>query len=168
MAAILEELPLRELLISLLGDDWRRRLENRSKTNSQALTEYFDLVASSKSAKWDYETRRLLNQFHEFIGEYPPTIGLFTKFFQRYLKLSLSTKARYYYVFSAFFNWYSGQKLPFKVKAPKPLPQHVPDEDVEKLLVVIQGKKSHKCTIDRDILLVETAYHTGLRRSELS
>jgi hypothetical protein len=51
-------------------------LENRSKTNAQAFAEYFDLIASSKSAKWDYETRRLLNQFRGFIGEYPPTIEL--------------------------------------------------------------------------------------------
>ena len=94
MSTVPEELPLRELLIAVLGDDWRKRLENRSKTNKQAFTEYFDLVASSKSPKWAYETRRLLNQFHEFIGEYPPTIELFAKFFQRYSKLSLSTKAR--------------------------------------------------------------------------
>ena len=143
-------------------------MENHSKTNNQAFAEYFDLIASSKSEKWDYETRRILGQFREFIGEYPPSIELFTQFFQRYSKLALSTRARYYYVFSAFFNWYNGQKLPFKIKAPKPLPQHVPDEDVAKLLAVMRSKRSHKGTIERDILLVETAYHTGLRRSELS
>jgi site-specific recombinase XerD len=130
--------------------------------------EYFDLIASSKSKKWDYETRRLLNQFREFIGEYPPTIELFTRFFQRYSKLALSTRARYYYVFSAFFDWHSGQKLPFKIKAPKPLPQHVPDEDVEKLLTAMRERKSHKKLVERDIMLVETFNNTGLRRSELS
>jgi site-specific recombinase XerD len=143
-------------------------LENRSKTNNQAFAEYFDLIASSKSKKWDYETRRILGQFREFIGEYPPTVELFTRFFQRYSKLALSTRARYYYVFSAFFDWYSGQKLPFKIKAPKPLPQHVPDEDVEKLLTAMRERKSHKKLVERDIVLVETFNNTGLRRSELS
>jgi site-specific recombinase XerD len=168
LSAVLEELPLRELFISLLGDDWRKRLNNRHKTNAQLFAEYFDLIASSKSAKWNYETRRLLNQFWEFIGEYPPTIELFTQFFQRFSKLALSTRARYYYVFSAFFDWYSGQKLPFKIKAPKKLPQHVPDEDIEKLVAAMRSKKSHKGTIYRDIMLVETFCHTGLRRAELS
>ena len=143
-------------------------MENRSKTNNQLFAEYFNLVKSSKSSKWDYETRRQLNKFHEFIGEYPPTIELFTQFFQRYSKLSPSTRARYYYVFSAFFNWYSGQKLPFKIKSPKHLPQHVPDEDYEKLLVAMRSKMSHKRTIEHDLLLVETINHTGLRRAELS
>ncbi|MDP2916698.1 MAG: tyrosine-type recombinase/integrase [Dehalococcoidia bacterium] len=143
-------------------------MENRTKTNGQVFAEYFDLVRSSKSAKWDYETRRLLNQFRQFIGEYPPTIELFTRFFQRYASLSLSTRARYYYVFSAFFDWYSGQKLPFKIKAPKPLPQHVTDEEMAKLLEAMRSKRSHKGILGRDVLLVETSYHTGLRRAELS
>ena len=46
MTAVLEELPLRELLISLLGDDGRRRLENLSKTNNQVFAEYFDMAAA--------------------------------------------------------------------------------------------------------------------------
>ena len=101
---------------------------NRGKTNQQVFTEYLNIIASSKSEKWVYETRRLLTQFWEFLGNDPPTIECFTRFFQRFSKLALSTKARYYYVFSAFFNWYGGLKLPFKIKAPKPLPQHVLDE----------------------------------------
>jgi len=44
----------------------------------------------------------------------------------------------------------------------------VPDEDIEKLLAVMRSKKSHKETLERDVMLVETAYHTGLRRFELS
>ena len=143
-------------------------MENRSKTNTQVFDEYFDLIRSSKSPKWDYETRRILNQFREHIGEYPPSIELFAQFFQRYLKLAQSTRARYYYVFSAFFDWYNGQELPFRIKAPKLLPQHVDDEDVEKLLAAMRQKRSHKKLLERDVLLVETGYHTGLRRSELS
>ncbi len=143
-------------------------MENKAKTNEQVLTEYLDLIASSKSDQWVYETKRLLNQFKAFVGEYPPSLELFTRFFQRYSHLKTSTRARYYFVFSGFFSWYNGQKLPFRIKAPKHLPQHVPDEDVEALLSAMKNKKSHKRTVERDILLVETAYHTGLRRAELS
>ena len=143
-------------------------MENRSKTNSQLFGEYFDLVRVSKSPKWHYETQRILNQFAEFIGEFPPTIELCTRFFQRYSNLKQRTRARYYYVFVGFFNWYSGEKLPFKIKAPKPVPEKVADEDYNKLIEAIKEKKSHKKIIERDLLLIETYYHTGLRRSELS
>ena len=80
----------------------------------------------------------------------------------------LNTKARYSYVLSAFFNWYSGEKLPIKIKVPKILPQYVPGEDIDRLIEKIKGKKSHKKSIERDILLIETARMTGLRRGELA
>jgi hypothetical protein len=73
---------------------------------------------------------------------------LFTRFSQRHSKLSRSTKAGYYYVSKAFFNWYSGEKIPFKISSPKPLPQHVPDDGVIKLLDEIKGKKTHIFKLD--------------------
>ena len=75
------------MVLPVITNTWRVKMyEIQNKTgvsgsnpesptsSSQAFAEYFDLVASSKSAKWDYETRRLLNQFREFIGEYPPSL----------------------------------------------------------------------------------------------
>jgi len=47
---------------------------------------------------------------------------------------------------------------------PKILPQYVPGEDIDRLIDGIKCKKS----LDRDILLIETARMTGLRRGELS
>ena len=38
---------------------------------------------------------------------------------------------------------------------------------MERLLEALRAKRSHKGTIDRDILLVDLDIHTGLRRSEL-
>jgi len=80
----------------------------------------------------------------------------------------LNTRARYSYVLSAFFHWYNGEKLPLKIKMPKILPQYVPGEDIDRLIDGIKGKKSHKKSIDRDVLLIETARITGLRRGELA
>jgi integrase len=168
MSAVLENLPLRELVIFLMGNKWRRRVQNLSKTNEQVFSDYQNLIASSKSGKWCYETRRLLNRFCVFLGEYPPSIDLFTKFFTRYSGLAARTRSRYYFVFSAFFKWYKGEGIPFKIRVPKSVPQKVSDESFEKLLAAIADRKTHKKKAERDIILVETAYHTGLRREELS
>jgi len=71
-------------------------------------------------------------------------------------------------VLQAFFRWYNGEKLPIKIKQAKILPQYTPGEDIDKLTNHIKGKKSHKKTIERDVLLIETGKMTGLRRGELS
>jgi hypothetical protein len=151
---VLEQLPLRDLLLTLLGDDWRRRLVNQGKKNAQLRAEYLDIIAASKSKKWRSETKRLLDQFFAFLGEFPPTMELFTKFFQRYSNVSLSTRERYYYVFAGFFNRYNGQRIPFKIKAPKPILQYVPDGDIDTIVGVVEAKKTHKKLIERDRVLV--------------
>ncbi len=51
---------------------------------------------------------------------------------------------------------------------PKRLPQYVEDDQIEKLFSAIRGKKSHKCSIERDLLIVELYLKTGMRRSELA
>jgi site-specific recombinase XerD len=94
-------------------------------------------------------------------------LTFFTKFFSSYSGLAARTRSRYYFVFSAFFKWYNGEEIPLKIRVPKSVPQKVSDELFEKLLQAIGDRKTHKKKADRDILLVETAYHTGLRREEL-
>jgi hypothetical protein len=44
----------------------------------------------------------------------------------------------------------------------------VEDDQIEKLLSAIKGKKSHKRSIERDLLIVELYLKTGMRRSELA
>ena len=112
-------------------------MENRTKPNSRLFADYLSIIRASKSYKWFKETDRLLGLFHEYVGEFPPTLELFTSFFQRYTtpEIRLSTRARYYHVFSAFFRWYNGKRPPpFKVKSPKPVPQKVSDEEVDKFI----------------------------------
>ena len=148
----------------------RKRLENHTKPNAQLFSEYLSIIKASKSEKWYRETRRLLDPFHEYIGEFPPTLELFTSFFQRFTKPEIrqSTRARYYYVFSAFFKWYDGSVLPFKIRSHRPVPQKVSDEEVDRLKVAIKGRATHKQTIDRDLLIVDMLCHTGLRLAELA
>jgi site-specific recombinase XerD len=169
MSQVLEDLSLKDLLLSLLGEDFRKRLENRSKTNAQLYKEYCELVAASKSGVWVYETKRLVKKFFDEIGEFPPSIELFIRFFQRYSALKPATRQRYYFVFSSFFSWYSGEKMPFKIRVPKPVPQKVDDVEIDKLIAAIRrSKKTHTGSVERDVLLIETIYNAGLRRSEAS
>ena len=148
----------------------KKRLENLTKPNAQLFGDYLSIIKASKSEKWLKETQRLLGQFQQFLGEFPPTLELFTKFFERYSsrEIRLSTRNRYYYVFSAFFTWYDGSSLPFKVKSPKPVPQKVSDEEVDTLKAAIRGRKTHKELIERDILIIDSYYNTGTRLADLA
>lgn len=60
--------------------------------------------------------------------------------------------------------------IPFdtKFKRPKLLPQRVRHEDVEKLKEAIRNKRTHKKSAFRDLVLIETAVKTGMRRGELA
>jgi len=152
----------------LLGEEGRRKMENKTKTNDQLFSDYYNLIANTHTLKSRYEAQRLLDKFKTFLGQFPPTIELAIQFLTQFSDRKLNTRARYCYVIGAFFNWYSGEKLPLKIKVPKILPQYVPAEDIDRLIEGIKAKKSHKKSIDRDVLLIETARMTGLRRGELA
>ena len=152
----------------LLGEDGRRKMENKTKTNDQLFADYYNLIANTHTPKSRYEAQRLLDKFRAYLGQFPPTTELVIQFLTQFKERKLNTRARYSYVLSAFLHWYSGEKLPLKIKVPKILPQYVPGEDIDRLINGIKGKKSHKKSIDRDVLLIETARMTGLRRGELA
>jgi hypothetical protein len=107
-----EELPIRELLTMLLGEEGKRKLENKTKTNDQVFLDYYDLIANTHTAKCLYEAKRLLNKFRAFISQFPPTTDLAVQFPGQYTDLKLNTKARYAFVLSAFFKWYNGESRP--------------------------------------------------------
>jgi hypothetical protein len=46
-SVVLEELPIRELLMMLLGEEGRRKMENRAKTNDQLFDDYYNLITST-------------------------------------------------------------------------------------------------------------------------
>ncbi len=64
--------------------------------------------------------------------------------------------------------WYGEPIDELKIKVPKRLPQYVENEQIEKLLSTIRDKKSHKLTVERDLLIVELYLKTRMRRSELA
>ncbi|MFC1944119.1 tyrosine-type recombinase/integrase, partial [Chloroflexota bacterium] len=78
-----------------------------------------------------------------------------------------NTRARYATYLRGFLN-YVGMPFNLKVKVPKQLPPFVSLNDIEKLVETIKAKETHKVCLFRDLVLIETACKTGLRRSELA
>jgi integrase len=165
---VLEELPIRDLLAILLGPEGRRRMENQFKTNDQLFQEFYNSIALGHAPNSYAETRRVLEKYRSYIGQFPPTIENAIQFLNLYKERSLNTRARYTSYLSAFFKWFCGEPLPLKIPTPKILPQYVPGEEIDRLIATMRTRRTHRQVIERDVLLVETARHTGLRSGELA
>ena len=113
------------------------------------------------------EAERVVDKFEEFLGGYPPTVELAKRYLSQFLSHKPNTIARYTTLVGQFMKWY-GEPLDIQIKQPKMLPQVTEPQDVSKLEAAMASRKSHKRKAQRDILLVETARLTGLRRAELA
>jgi len=163
-----ELLELRELLGLLLGSEGKRKLELRQKTNEELFSLYDgELIFHHRSGRGLHEARRMLRHFHNFLGEYPPTVELAKAFLGQFSDRKATTLYRYTAIIKSFMAWY-GDKLDIKIRVPKMLPDYVDDGDIDKLTDAMRNKKSHKRSAKRDLLLVDVAVHTGLRRGELA
>jgi integrase len=152
----------------LVGPELRRKLELRNKTN-QELFELYDaeLIFRHQSENALREARRLLGHFHQYLGEFPPSVETAKGFLRQYSERKQTTFARYLAVVKGFMAWY-GEPLDIKISMPKMLPDYVEPADVAKLLEAMRTRKTHKHCTERDIMLVELACNTGLRRNELA
>jgi integrase len=164
----LEELPLRDLLVALIGPEGRRRLELRYLSNDKLFTMYqAELILRIRNERNLKNIINFLDRFKDYLGQYPPSEPLCKAFLAQYTNLKPHTWYNYVGEIKRFMAWY-GERVNLKVKLPKSLPTYHEDKDVEALLNVAQLKKTHKKMIARDKLLVELDWRTGLRRSELS
>jgi len=110
----------------------------------------------------------LLDKFREFLGNSRPSPSLAREFISGYHQRSLSTQARYTATIKGFMRWYGEPIDDLKIKVPKHLPQYVEDSQIEKLLSAIRNKRSHKHSVERDLLIVGLYLKTGMRRNELA
>ena len=150
-----------------MDDKAKRRLSLKHKTNHELFTLYYDhLKVRLTPGQFDQYTQ-LLDKYHEFLGEFPPSVELATQFLARYANHAQSTLVRYAGMIRGFMEWY-GESLDIRPVKPKYLPQYVEPDDIERLIDFIRQKNTHKRTVKRDILLVRFATLTGLRRSELA
>ncbi len=143
-------------------------MELRQKTNQELFALYDgELAFHHRSARGIHEAKRILNHFHNYLGEFPPTPELAKSFLSPFSDRKPTTLARYAAIIKVFLKWY-GEELDINIRVPKILPSYVERTDIEKLLEAMRTKRSHRNTIERDILLVDLAIHSGLRRSELA
>jgi integrase/recombinase XerD len=143
-------------------------LELRELPNDKLFPMYeADLILRIRNPKNLQNILNFLTRFKNHLGAYPPSPELAKGFLAQYRSLKPHTWYNYVGEMRRFMAWY-GEKMDVKAKLPKSLPTYHEDKDVEALLSVIQQKKTHKKVILRDILLVELAWRTGLRRAELS
>ena len=89
------------------------------------------------------------------------------EYLARYSQITQNSRARYGSYLKCFLR-YLGHELDIKIKRPFLLPQRVYDNDINKLKETIKNHRTHKSSTRRDLLLVETAMNTGLRRAELA
>ena len=164
----LEDLSLRELVIELLGADGVRKVLNRTKPTLQLFTEYYDVLSASRPTQQVYENKRVLEKFRATLGEFPPTPELAVQFIASYKNRKITTRARILYILKGFYRHSGLGEIPLKIKEPQHLPQYVHLDDIETLLAALRSKKSHKRSLERDIVLVKTAYFAGLRRGDLA
>ncbi len=145
-----------------MDDKAKRRLSLKQKTNSELFELYYDhLKIRLTPGQFDQYTL-LLDEYRQFLGEYPPSVELATQFLTRYVNHAQSTLVRYAGMVRGFMEWY-GESLDFRPAKPKSLPQYVEPNDIKRLIDFIRNKNTHKRTIERDVLLVRFATLTGLR-----
>ena len=127
-----------------------------------------DLVLRLHNAGNLRYTRKILDKFKKYLNGYPPSPELAKGFLAQYTDRKRRTLYRYAQMIRVFMKWYGEPMDDFRVKVPKSLPPYTNDSDIERLLVAIEKKKSHKGCIVRDALMVELALKTGMRRAELA
>ena len=132
----------------------------------EALGRYLDLLAvKNLSVSYIEGNRRLLT---DFVNTHPMiTPDTAIEYLARYSQITQNSRARYGSYLKCFLR-YLGHELDIKIKRPFLLPQRVYDNDINKLKETIKNHRTHKSSTRRDLLLVETAMNTGLRRAELA
>jgi len=164
-----QESSVLELLDIIYGPEIKRRLMVRRMSNDELFAKYQPelrlKIHNPINLKSDIA---LLDKFKVFLGSSGPTPSLAKEFISGYYHCSLSTQARYTATIKGFMRYYGEPIDDVKIKVPKHLPQYVESGQIESLLSSIENKKSHKGSIERDLLIVELYLKSGMRRSELA
>jgi len=151
-----------------LGREGRRLLNLRTKPNDEVFRLWRgELAFHYRSDRALKEAERVIDKFEEFLGGYPPTVELAKSYLSQFRSREPNTIARYTTLIGQLMKWY-GEPLDIQIKQLKMLPQVTEPKDVAKVEAAMASRKSHKRKTQRDILLIETARLTGLRRGELA
>ncbi len=140
----------------------------RNKTNQELFSLYkSELALRIRNQSNLVRYIQILDQFQQILGDNRP-FSIFAKsFLGQWSKSKPSTIYKYLSIIKGFLNWY-GEEIDLKIKLPHQMPEYVEEESIQKMIVAIKNKQSHKKSVDKDILLIELAYNSGLRREELA
>ena len=140
----------------------------RTKTNDELFSLYkTELTLRIRNQRNLSRYHQVLDQFQNFLSDNNPSALLAKSFLSKWGKQKPATLYKYMSIIKGFLNWY-GEELDLKVKLPHQMPEYVEDESIKKLIATIKNKQTHKKAIEQDILLVQLAYNSGLRREELA
>jgi integrase/recombinase XerD len=155
------------MLEVLLGSEGKRKIRLRRKTNGELFQLYeAQLILRHRSKEALEEAKRVLSHFREYLGELSPCPEIAAGFLAQFADHKTTTLYRYHSILKTFMAWY-GDPLDSKIRLPQTLPDYVKSDDIEKLKEAMKSKKTHKKVIDRNLLIIELAIKTGLRRSEI-
>ena len=137
-----------------------------TRTASNSLNSYL------KSLRLQGLSVNYVNKVTEFLTGYVRWANVLSPdsalaYFGRYTERKPNTRARYATYLKGFLG-FLGMPWEVRVKVPRQLPAFVQDQDIERLRACIEDKHTHKSTRFRDLVLLETAAKTGLRRAELA
>jgi len=79
----------------LLDDKAKRRLSNKHKTNHELFALYYNRLKVKLTPGQAVQYRDLLDKFHQFLGEFPPSVELATQFLAQYAIRAQNTMVRY-------------------------------------------------------------------------
>jgi len=151
-----------------LGSEGKRKIRLRRKTNAELFQLYeAQLVLRHRSKEALQEAKRVLSHFREYLGEFPPSPEIAAAFLAQFADHKTTTLYRYHSIVKTFMEWY-GEPLDSKIRLPQTIPDYVKSDDIEKLKEAMKSKKTHKKVIERNLLVIELAIKTGLRRGEIA
>ena len=153
----------------LLGTEGRKRLELRSLSNDELFRRYDpEIVLRLAAPRNLHDTRKMLQRFKNYLGDFPPSAGLAKAFLAQYSGRAPRTIYRYAMMVKPFMRWYGDPIDDIRIKIPRSLPQYTQDQTVDKLNAAIDSKKRGRKYIERDKLIVLMGEKTGLRRGEMA
>ncbi len=163
-----EKFSVYEMLELLLGSDGKRKIRLRRKNNAELQNIYeAQLVLRHHNPKGLSEAKRIVGLYFARLKKSRPDPENAAAFLAQFASLKPRTLYRYHSIIKVFMEWY-GEKLDTNITVPETLPGYVEISDIEKLKEAVRSKKTHKGLIARDLLIIDLACKTGLRREELS
>jgi len=112
----LPELPIREILLLLLGDKARRQLLLRGKPNGELFELYrLELALTIRNERNLKRYYQVLDSFRDFLDDIPPSTLLAKQFLNQWTNSKPSTLHKYVGIIRGFMNWY-GEDLDIKLR----------------------------------------------------